>query len=897
MDHAPGPSSHLTYSALPPSEGTAGQSPATFPPSHASSWPAAAAGPSALAGPSSLLQPHQLGSAWGGGGEGEAEVGDGGEGGSPGASAAGKGGKGKKGAGAGGGKGKKRASLDAGGTAPAVGEKLDKDGHPKKKRKQLVACDSCRLRRVKCDKAEKLGGACSECEKKSITCTDSYVKNRPKVVRSGKLIAQAKLLYGDPGSSASPTGHNGAPISPDSAVGGDAPSPIEDVRRASSASAGHVVAVKPAEGRLMGSQMNHDVAEKLTHTFLTHLHPQCPLFDQDAFMQAFEAAGRVAENMTPANECLALVMQAWAARFSDFHLILGAGAPTHSEIRQSGASGRDFTILGNRRDVFAKAMAERAIQAVDRRGVLRNSSAVGSAALTLLEFLVCFDDPHRTSTRGRYFLSNAVEHLRNLQLGQCDEPGEECMPPERAANGTMLWVVYTRDAVASLFGGRNCSLTDDDLALLCDLFVAPFAADPQPFVSSTDARTLSGIAVAAIFRFCVSSIRNTISRLTGPLPRRQRLEEPVLHELWAELDESARLAGVFRQSVQSAMLGPEYKSDIWFRDLIVLRAQHTLGIHLSIVARIREEEAAAQEPQTEDNGPYLDLLRRVKRQSDGRLLAVSRDYAGLVHGYGSDLLHSAAFSIEYSASFLHCMVESLAWEQGGGNESWGWGNKVEEVTNLIEALKLIGWCWAGYDRLIECARTSLAEQAAFLQQAQQQQQQEQHDRRASDTYSVHSGYEQQIQPAYPPPAPSTAYHPQPAYPSAAPNGTVDLYAAPPSAHYAHAAPQPTDYAFSSLSAPSFPGAAPTPPPPPPPPPAAAAYSSASYAQPIHAPALPPTPTPSPGHAHAPQQPHHLQQQQQQHLHPPQAHHQYPSHAASSGVVGYAADPLYNGRWI
>lgn len=95
--------------------------------------------------------------------------------------------------------------------------KYDKDGNPKKKRKQVSpfppcelcsrtkshsamrqlryssctflpsllreasfraelrnlmcrACDSCRLRRVKCDRAEKMGGPCSECEKKKITC-------------------------------------------------------------------------------------------------------------------------------------------------------------------------------------------------------------------------------------------------------------------------------------------------------------------------------------------------------------------------------------------------------------------------------------------------------------------------------------------------------------------------------------------------------------------------------------------------------------------------------------------------------------------------------------------------------------------------------------------------------
>ncbi|GAA5823472.1 hypothetical protein JCM11251_000644 [Rhodosporidiobolus azoricus] len=791
-------------------------------------------------------------------------------------------------------KGKKRlVSAPASGTDGTGGaERVDKDGNVKKKRKQLVACDSCRLRRVKCDKAEKEGGACSECEKKSITCTDSYVKNRPKVVRSGKLIAQAKLLYGDPHhSSASPTALHGAPISPESAVGGELLSPVEDVRRASAASStlSHVLTSRQGEGILMGSQIGQDMAEQLIHTFLTHLQPQCPLFDQDSFLQAYESAGRITENLPPAHECLALVMQAWAARFSDHSLILGPGAPSLADVRSGGSGGagggRDCTIFGNRRDTFAKAMADRAVHAVDRTGLLRTSSAVACAALTLLEFLLCFDDVHRTSTRGRYILSGAVEHLRNLQLGQCDEPGEECLPPERAANGTLLWFVYTRDASASMFGGRNCSLTDDDLALLCDLFVSPFAADVQSFVSSTDPRMLSGIAVASIFRRCVTGFRNTVTRLTGPLARRSRLEESVLHELWTELDETARLSALFRQSVASAMLGPEYKSDIWFRDLVVLRSQHTLGIHLSICARLAEEEAAAalaqEQQQPDENGPYLELLRGAKRQSDVRLLTAARELTELLRGYGSELLNSAAYSMEYTTSFLKCMVESLTLEQGGGLEGWTWANKVTEVSALVEVLKLVGWCWADYDRAIEYARSSLAEQAAFLQQAQQQQPPQHHDRRASDAYSTHPGYQQQVQLAFPPHYQQASYSPAP-HPSAA---------YPPPSH------QPGDRTFSSLTRPSFPVNAPAP-------------SSASYApvyqpppaQQTHTPALPPTPIPSPGHPHhlQPQQSHHGQllppvaTQEQQHLQPLPPHYAHPPHSGPAPAGNYITSPVYNG---
>ena len=50
----------------------------------------------------------------------------------------------------------------------SLGETRDVKPALKKKRKQLVACDGCRLRRVKCDKADMNDGDCSECIKKSL---------------------------------------------------------------------------------------------------------------------------------------------------------------------------------------------------------------------------------------------------------------------------------------------------------------------------------------------------------------------------------------------------------------------------------------------------------------------------------------------------------------------------------------------------------------------------------------------------------------------------------------------------------------------------------------------------------------------------------------------------------
>lgn len=63
----------------------------------------------------------------------------------------------------------------AGGTSPVSGEAPVRK---RQRRRQGVACDTCRLRRVRCDLMEQPAGsnACSRCRVKRIACTDSYIQ-------------------------------------------------------------------------------------------------------------------------------------------------------------------------------------------------------------------------------------------------------------------------------------------------------------------------------------------------------------------------------------------------------------------------------------------------------------------------------------------------------------------------------------------------------------------------------------------------------------------------------------------------------------------------------------------------------------------------------------------------
>ncbi|CAO1613085.1 unnamed protein product [Parajaminaea phylloscopi] len=100
------------------------------------------------------------------------------------------------------------------------------------KRKQGVACDTCRLRRVRCDLMErKDGGPCSRCQDKRIVCTDQYIqlkrrKNQAKLAKEKERQRQEERPTSGQSSSSSSVGPesswNQLGLNPDPLTWGDA---------------------------------------------------------------------------------------------------------------------------------------------------------------------------------------------------------------------------------------------------------------------------------------------------------------------------------------------------------------------------------------------------------------------------------------------------------------------------------------------------------------------------------------------------------------------------------------------------------------------------------------------------------------------------------------------------
>jgi hypothetical protein len=139
-------------------------------------------------------------------------------------------------------------------------------------------------------------------------------------VRSGKLILQAKCvvcpsvgafdcvthpeirlhrkLYGD--GREHPT--------PDPKLGSLESGSDEDETTAS-ATGPPLTVMRPAEARLVTSELGLAISDHLVQTYLQVFQTQCTVVDWEAFSHNWDAAGRNSDALNPTNECLALVIQ------------------------------------------------------------------------------------------------------------------------------------------------------------------------------------------------------------------------------------------------------------------------------------------------------------------------------------------------------------------------------------------------------------------------------------------------------------------------------------------------------------------------------------------------------------------------------------------------------------
>ena len=99
--------------------------------------------------------------------------------------------------------------------------------------------------------------------------------------------------------------------------------------------------------------------------------------------------------MSPADEVLCAVIQAFGARVSDDERVAGRGCPKRANIL---ASGTDLTQWGRIREPFCEKLLRRALHLFDMHAISRSPSTTSVSAALLLSYLLDHAHPEDVET-------------------------------------------------------------------------------------------------------------------------------------------------------------------------------------------------------------------------------------------------------------------------------------------------------------------------------------------------------------------------------------------------------------------------------------------------------------------------------------------------------------------
>ncbi|GAA5854506.1 hypothetical protein JCM8547_004868 [Rhodosporidiobolus lusitaniae] len=539
-----------------------------------------------------------------------------------------------------------------------------------RKRRQQSTCDACRLRRVRCDRVDRGDDTCTQCEKKSLTCT--FEHNRKRKTRSGKLLEQAKATYGE------------TPPPPPRHI---YRAPLVALSTSSFAPPAH----RPAPAAIPKAvfappEQKVELAPDLIEAYEKLFHPQLPLFSDRTIASIRAGLAKVHGHTSllgPEDRAIALVMQAWGARFIDRREVTKSKAAVPSTLKNLLIPTTNDTTsdIGEQRDDFALAMLDKALDAVDRAGLMRTVSRQNVTTLLVLESLLSWNDTRRQA--GRTVLSAACEQIRILYD----------LPSERLSTDSdpSFWTAWLRDSVSAALGGRLPHLSEEDLAAICPKIVALRPDKLEEYVKvERRAELEDGPAVAALFRH-LAHLAGNVARMNGPLARRHPLDFNAVHILWHDLRRSAAATATFTEAVRRFSQHVDSSAPV-LRDLVTYRAQIAFALHRHIEQRL-ELHTATLEADEEHGEAYFTALTELKTRSDGVFLRAIEDIIDHARTHDTHLVFSALFCAEHLPLQLDHLVTTLCDTEGGDLPGWTLQKKYDAVSWLLSAVRQVGWCF------------------------------------------------------------------------------------------------------------------------------------------------------------------------------------------------------------
>ncbi|GAA5863254.1 hypothetical protein JCM1840_002524 [Sporobolomyces johnsonii] len=591
---------------------------------------------------------------------------------------------------------------------------------------KLKSCAACRMRRVKCER-EPGTKDCIKCLAKGLVCTQLPPTVRKKPNRTGKRIESARALFGE-----------AAPASTADIDGEAISKPSKRPRKASPTEGALELQPTSLVGKLVTGELEASLTGSLLELYSTmSANVQIPLFDCTNFRLVFEQSGRRLDQLPPNLEVLGAVVLALAARVSDHPLLVGANAPSPSELLVAAKEGYDLSEWGRRRVDACEVLATRALKLVDERGLWRTASVENLATILALEGAIGKEVRQEAGLNfaGRPLGNAYTSHLRTLIAAGLSKTDRD-----RLMESGIGWIAFCRDAVLSAVAGEASTFSDDDVFLLYggeapSLEKAMSLPAVDPAAVSTDSLheffwTLYGALLAAL----ASVARQAAVKLTGiRATRNPRLDEAFVQHYVSTL----RLAGEACDKLDRAFLrsqGPPggttaiglsaYDSVRSLRFMrcslvfILLRVVRQRARPLDAdddsfdsdgterqIARILQIHEWPDVPgprRTPETDDYWQWFAKIRQEVEEIAFAAAREMAAILAsilktGLPLGALTGARMFFVRLASWASVLVDAPTAEEGG-SPSFTFEQKIADLQVILRATNAVGWSFPQYTR-------------------------------------------------------------------------------------------------------------------------------------------------------------------------------------------------------
>ncbi|BEI81132.1 hypothetical protein CcaverHIS002_0202920 [Cutaneotrichosporon cavernicola] len=446
------------------------------------------------------------------------------------------------------------------------------------------------------------------------------------------------------------------------------------------------------------------------------------------YFSLWKQAGERSDRMSPAQEVLCAVIEAWAARFSDHPVVLGMNPNEQhtgpklilaTESDHSGSLIVDQSHYGQKRLRVCFALVERARKLIDQHGILRKPSLTGVQALALFTQLQHMTD-HNPEAPEHLMESEMLHTILVQQLRRLDgcwvpegsipivkDDGPETQQEQRIKLRRLWWTVFIAD---SFWAAGTCSTPvvpeEEVKASLAWLD----AIDPRHMPSTFDSisffmghfHRVSTITRMVAYKLCLPSKR----------PGRVDVDEFCsdarviwrnVRDLYQDINSKVEdVLSIAKEDILGFSPVHQFCSLRLAATYILLIMQQVIQQLLDFRKRLHEAYVydSTVPLQAQPEGTRVSALNELHAQSIDILLANARAQAPMFDTLlPTGFMQGASMLARVLLAVAQFLSEVPTNEQGYPNHTrggvdWTWENKQAEVEKCVKALHQLGWAWA-----------------------------------------------------------------------------------------------------------------------------------------------------------------------------------------------------------